>query len=83
MPPLVEETPEAEEREAGLASRERPARPFSVAEAPSTPVVKSLSGLRSAWLASSRSSFSECWAVLVRSVLAIDASGDAGRERYV
>lgn len=83
VPPLVEETPEAEEREAGLASRERPARPFSVAEAPSTPVVKSLSGLRSAWLASSRSSFSECWAVLVRSVLAIDASGDAGRERYV
>lgn len=80
VPPLLEEGPDAEDREAGLASRERAMGAAAASGAPSVPAVRSLMGLESVWLASSRSSFSECSAELVSSVLAIDAPRDAGTE---
>lgn len=83
VPPLLEERPDVEDREAGLASLERATGTAPASEAPSVPEVNSLVDLVLEWLASSLSSFSECSTELVSSVLAIDAPRDAGTEGYV
>ena len=57
--------------------------PVPASEALSAAPVRSLVGLMSVWSALSRSSFSECGTEVVGSVLAIDASRDAGTEGYV
>ena len=79
--PLAEDRPEVEDCEAGLASRERSAELFLASEAPSAPEFTSKLGFGGAGCALNVSSFSERCGGL-RSVLAIDASRDAGRGRY-